>query len=286
MDPSSSLAIVVNTSAGTAGHDELEHELRTAFPQATILDVGDDFIGTLEQAATFEVMGIVGGDGSINAAASVSIETRTPLVVIPGGTLNHFARDAGLDSMDDAIDAVAVRRLVRIDAGRIDGEVFVNTASFGSYPELVDEREQREDRLGKWLALLVAAFRILPGLTPTDVSIDGKRHKVWLFFAGNGVYDPPGLAPTSRAQLDDGLLDIRWIDAGVRFSRLRTMFALVLGPWGRSRGVKRIVAEQVVIESHQGPLRLARDGETFDGGTRIVIEKDPRGLDVFLGPED
>src|SRR3954466_3398720 len=36
-----------------------------------------------------------GGDGTVNAIASLLAGTDTPLGVIPAGTLNHFSKDAG-----------------------------------------------------------------------------------------------------------------------------------------------------------------------------------------------
>ena len=44
-----------------------------------------------------DVLGVAGGDGSVAAVASVAVERELPLMVVPLGTLNHFARDLGLD---------------------------------------------------------------------------------------------------------------------------------------------------------------------------------------------
>jgi len=41
-----------------------------------------------------ESLAVAGGDGSV---AGVAVECGLPLVVVPTGTLNHFARDLGLD---------------------------------------------------------------------------------------------------------------------------------------------------------------------------------------------
>src|SRR5207302_4108826 len=43
-----------------------------------------------------ELLVVGGGDGSISAAASALIGTKTVLGVLPLGTLNHFARDLGI----------------------------------------------------------------------------------------------------------------------------------------------------------------------------------------------
>jgi hypothetical protein len=43
------------------------------------------------------------------------------------------------------------------------------------------------------------------------------------------------------------------------------------------------MADRLEIRA-QGPLRLARDGETFDGGPHVVVEKLPLQLDVYARP--
>ena len=42
-----------------------------------------------------ESLAVAGGDGSVAAVAGVAVECDLPLVVVPTGTLNHFARDLG-----------------------------------------------------------------------------------------------------------------------------------------------------------------------------------------------
>lgn len=300
------LSVVVNLSAGAEGDDSVRLELAELLPDATMLDVdGDDLIDQLRRAAEGDVIGVAGGDGSINAAAGIAIERGRRLAVFPGGTLNHFARDAGLSAVADTAAAIEAGSTTRIDVGRIDGQPFLNTASLGSYPELVDERERLEARfaqlgdglgrvaparlssstslLVKWAAMAVAALIVMRRGAPTVLTINGRRVRTWAIFIGNCEYDPPGLAPLQRARLDDGRFDVRWIDARMRFSRTRVTTALLLGRFGRSVAVGRIVTERIEIVSHEGPLRLARDGETFDGdGARVIIEKDPAGLEVFV----
>src|SRR5690606_33418510 len=94
-----------------------------------------------------DVLGISGGDGSIGAVAKVAMEYDVPLVVLPGGTRCHFARDLGLDPryLVDGLDGFkGVER--RIDVGDINGRVFLNNISLGAYADIVDHKEYREQK--------------------------------------------------------------------------------------------------------------------------------------------
>lgn len=281
------MAIAVNPGAGSAGDDAVD-DLRRALPDADVIELDDP--GDLEavlrgMAARPEigVLGAVGGDGTLSWAAAIAAELGMPLLAIPGGTLNHLAVDLSLETVDDAIAALADGQAVAIDLPRIDGHPFVNTASFGAYAELVDAREALEDRIGKWPAALVAAVRVLGRGRPIAVALDGQPRRLWMIFIGNCRYQPDGFAPSYRPRLDDGELDIRLIDADHLFSRLRLLLGLVGGRLGRSPVYQQWSARSLRVESADGPLRLARDGETFDGSPDVLVIKADERV-VVLSP--
>ena len=274
------VAIVVNAAAGSSDDPSDEH--CADLLGAEIITVGDD--ETLDDALTradgAKILGIVGGDGSINAAAAHALATDRPLAVFPGGTLNHFARDLGTNEAADTIAALHDGALVTVDVGDIDGKPFLNTASFGSYADFVDEREKLEGRIGKWAASLIAAAKVLRHAEPVRVEIDGIRRNIWMIFIGNCEYQPPGLVPSSRSRLDDGLLDVRYVDCAPR-SRLRLLRALATGRLAHTKVFRRTLVQSLDIHSLDGPLRLARDGETFDGDADVRVSKHPGALAVY-----
>jgi undecaprenyl-diphosphatase len=172
--------------------------------------------------------------------------------------------------------------LVAVDLGCIDGKPFLNTASFGSYSELVDAREKLEGRIGKWPAMLVALVRVLRRSQPIRVEIDGQVRSLWMVFVGNCRYHPHGFAPTWRERLDDGQLEVRLVGGEHPWARSRLLLAVLTGTLGRSRVYEELVTRELRVRSLDGPLRLARDGETFDGSTDVVIGKEGRPLSVYV----
>lgn len=281
------LTIVVNADSGPSASDPMER-LQKALPAATLFEATGDDIQTKLRAGIdrANVVGVAGGDGTVNAVASVAHDGRVPLLVVPAGTLNHFARDLGLRSLDDAVKAWHGGQTIGVDVATIDGKSFLNTASFGPYAEFVDERDRLKRRYGRWLATAIALTRTLRRAEPQDVEIDGKRRRVWMAFIGNCRYSPSGFLPASRARLDDGRLDVRLITAERRLSRARAMAAAFAGTLQRSRVYEEMVLESFELRSLNGPLRLARDGETWDGPAHVRVEKQPEPLSVFVAPSD
>lgn len=283
-DEGAALTVVVNPGAGArVGADPLQR-LAEALPEARLveLDEGDDLMEALRDAASGgRALGVVGGDGSINAAAGVAHAEGIPLFAVPGGTLNHFARDVGLASVDDAVAALLAGEVVGVDLAEIDGRPFLNTASFGAYVELVDARERLEHRLGKWPAMMLALAQVLRRSRPTEVEIDGCPRRLWLTFIGNCTYHPHGFAPSWRTRLDDGRLDVRLVDASMPGARLRLIFAVLTGRLGRCRMYEELQVSELQVRRLDGDRRLARDGETFDGSADFSVTKCPQPLLVY-----
>lgn len=280
------LHVVVNAASGSGSAPGVVAELSEALPAAKLTMVEDprDLEGVFVAAAvTARSLGVVGGDGTVNLAARVALEHDIPLAVFPGGTLNHFARDVGLDTVTGTIDAIRDGHVIAIDVGVIAGRSFLNNASLGSYSELVDAREQLEATLGKWPAMALALVLVLRRGQRHEVEIEGRRRKVWMVFVGNGTYEPAGFAPSDRSDLADGLLDVRIIAADRPFSRARLIAAMMLGTLARSRVYEHRCVESITIRLPDGlASRLAGDGETFDGPPEVVFEKRRAALLVHV----
>ena len=203
-------------------------------------------------AARARILGVAGGDGSIRLAAGIAADAGLPLLVVPAGTFNHFAADLGLGSVDDALDALRDGDSVLVDVAAADGAAFLNTASTGVYVDLVRAREKLEPTAGKWPAMLVALVGVLRTGRPVELTVNGRRRRVWLLFAGNCRYEPSGAAPAYRPDLADGSLDIRMVDGSQPLARTRLVVAVLLGTLGRCRVYRNLVG-------HLAPHRVAYD---------------------------
>lgn len=279
------VTFVVNSSAGPrleSPHDEL---IREKLPNAEVLvcNAPEEFGAALDKAAGAEVIGVVGGDGSVSAAAERAFANNLPLAVIPAGTLNHLARDLGISTAEDTITSIKQGKAAAVDAGVIDGRLFLNTASFGSYVELVDAREELEERIGKWPALVVALLRVLRDSEPIEVEINGNPRSLWMIFIGNCQYHPSGFAPSWRERLDDGVLDVRIVYGHQPWARTRLIFALLTGSLANCGVYRHELMRNLTVKSLDGSnLRLARDGETFEGSTTFTVSKQSKPLSMYV----
>jgi undecaprenyl-diphosphatase len=162
-----------------------------------------------------------------------------------------------------------------------EGRMVINTASIGAYPTFVRTREKLEHKVGKPLAGLYAMLRTLERDRPVRITYDNKTLQTSLFFLGNSTYLPSGFAPSRRTRMDDGLLDVRILETGRRFSRLRIVAALALGRLERSPLYHELRVPEFTFKTVDGPTVLAHDGEVGTEVTEATFSSKYRALPVF-----
>jgi diacylglycerol kinase family enzyme len=230
---------------------------------------------------------VAGGDGTIATAAATLIPTKVELAILPGGTLNHFARDLGISTEHAKALVTATGESRRgVDVGMVNHHVFLNTASVGAYVQFVRMREYLERRFGYRIASTLAAFRILFGMQriAIELEVDGKAriYRTPLVFIGVGERELQ--LPTLGNRVPDGRRGLHVIAVTSR-SRAR-LLAIALA--AVARGVKTvargpevdsfIVDKVTITRTHTGPIAL--DGELVTLGQTVTFELKRDALQV------
>jgi diacylglycerol kinase family enzyme len=165
-----------------------------------------------------DALGMAGGDGSLAIVAAAARAHGLPFACLPAGTRNHFALDLGVDRHDlvGALDAFTdgVERL--IDVGSVNGRLFLNNVSLGTYGEAVRQPTYRD---AKVRTLLDTARRVLgpsaaaPALRVVDDLGQEHRRPVVVLVSNNPYALDRPVAPGTRPTLDSGRLGVVVIDA-------------------------------------------------------------------------
>jgi len=289
--------VIVNRGGGsfnerTAG--ELEGLFSAAGVEAEVRLVesgrlNDEFA---EAAATPGVDAVVaaGGDGTISCAAGALAGCDRPLGVLSFGTLNHFARDAGLPAdMKDAVAAIAGRRTRMVDVAEVNGRVFINNSAVGLYPLMVREREAQQRRLGrsKRLAMLIASLRALYRFSRRRLTIRmaGRQAPIEtpLLFVGNNHYDTKLFALGRREAIDRGELCLYAPLARSRFHLVALSLRSLLGGLDQVRDFINLDGiEAVEVHSSRKLLAVSTDGETWSLETPLRYRIRPGALRLLV----
>ena len=229
-----------------------------------------------------DLLGVAGGDGTQALVAGIAAEHGLPFVVISAGTRNHFALDLGLDREDPSrcLSALADGVELRVDLGTINGQTFVNNASFGAYAEIVETPAYRGDKMGTTLNLLPDLLQGHRG-AKLAAQADGMRIVApqALLVANNpyGTGDVAGLS--RRARLDGGVLGV----VGVTVRTAGQAVDLLRG--SRAAGVSVLTTKQIEITADAAEIPVGVDGEAVTMSTPVTCTVSPGALRVWVPRE-
>ncbi len=287
--------VVFNRRAGhgsaTAVADRLRDLLAGDSTRLTIVmsDGGPALRGAAQRLADdhCEVLIAGGGDGTISAVGHVAQAHALPLGVLPLGTFNHFAKDLGLPlALEEAVGVILAGATRRIDAGRANGELFVNNVSIGVYPRLIALRERyRAGGAGKWIAALWATLAVLRRHPFLDVRLEtadgAEARRTPFVLIANNAYRMEGMRPQARDRLDTGELAVYTYSAERRLGLLNLGLQVMLKGADQVRELKvRSTREVMVSTAHHAP-RLALDGELTQLASPLSATILPGALEVL-----
>ncbi|HET8666724.1 MAG TPA: diacylglycerol kinase family protein, partial [Terriglobales bacterium] len=203
---------ILNSSAGSSGHGDLQRRIaetcaKTGTEHELVTCDRGDCIRDAARRALKSGAGLIvaaGGDGTISTVASVIAGSGVPLGVIPCGTLNHFAKDAGIPVDEElAIRTILTGTACDVDAAEVNGRIFLNNCSIGLYAHIVEQRTAGQNRgLAKWWAFVRAILDVLWRYPTIHVELravgEELRCTTPLVFIGNNLYEFEGLQAGTR----------------------------------------------------------------------------------------
>lgn len=210
----------------------------------------------------------IGGDGTVNEVINGLDGFDTPLGIIPLGTANDFATQAGIPAdVDHAMDVILHRKPVRIDTASLNGRRFLNVSTGGVGAEATAETPpEAKETLGP-VAYAITGVRKFAEFEShratfrgADFAFDGE---FMLFAVGLTRASGGGTLVTPNASVTDGLLDVCVVEAMGRAEFARLLLKIKRGEHLGEPGVHYAQLSSVLIESDTS-LSVNVDGESTD----------------------
>lgn len=251
----------------------------------------DWWVGAPSATDQVDIILLFGGDGTIHRQLSQLVKLKLPVLIVPVGSGNDFARALGIRRLRDslaawrrfcsgqnnvrAIDLGVITPLSLEDAGVPPApdeppRYFCSVAGIG----LDAEVSRLANKLPRWLrrhggyALTLAPtiFRFAPFPTKIMTADDAglwvmrsDQPTILAAFANTSTYGD-GMKIAPHAQMDDGQLDVCVI-GGIDPFKLACMFPTVyFGRHLRIREVDYFQAMRLRVET-EAPLEIYADGE-------------------------
>ena len=255
--------------------------------EACALEGGEADASRLDAVARAPLVVAGGGDGTLATLAAHLRDSATTLGVLPLGTRNHFARDAGVPlELDAAVAAIVDGATRAVDLGEVNGHVFINNAALGVYTQfaLLREGERHRPRWALWPTLLKAAWRALRTSRDLelDLVVDGTRvhRRTPALLVGNNVYDLQGLDRGRRPRLDDGVLSVIVLRPRSRARLAWFGLRALVGAVSMERDFETMTTPELLVASPRARLDIALDGEPRVLAPPLAFRSLPRALRV------
>ncbi|HEX8817602.1 MAG TPA: diacylglycerol kinase family protein [Terriglobales bacterium] len=239
-------------------------------------------LGVPADPADADAILILGGDGTVHRHLAQLVRLNLPVLVVPRGSGNDFARALELRSTKDSVNAWHGFCLSRANVKSIDLGLISPIGTDGSTPSyfatvagvgLDADVARRANKLPRWLrghggyalSLPPALFGFIPtrmriSAIENDALVPGFNQPVFMTAFANTAAYGGGMKIAPHAQMDDGKLDVCVISE-IEKLKLFCLFPTVY--FGRHLDVPQVEyfqAERIRVETDT-PMEVYADGE-------------------------
>jgi len=236
----------------------------------------------------------IGGDGTLRTAAEMLLSlgnNMPPMLPIPLGTANLMGKHLGItwpaNQLSRAVvETVKQNKIVRLDAGQMNGRLFLLMVGIGLDAQVVHVLEKfRKGPIDFTTYALPAALSFAQySFPPITVTIDGRTRfnsRPGIAFIGNIPEYGTGFPILNRAIADDGLLDVCVLPCENRRDLANLLLNVGVGEHDLRDDVIYTKAKEIHITSEEKvPAQLDGDAAGF---TPIHISVKPQSV-PFLVP--
>lgn len=286
------LIFIVNPISGTSRNhnfeaivsdkldkDSYEYEVAYINKNRAAKEIAEDAINE-----GFDVVVIVGGDGSINQVAQALVNTDIVMGIIPSGSGNGLARHLGIPMrFSGAIDVIKTGYVQKIDTGEVNERLFVSLCGTG-FDALIAKKFARVKRRG--------FFSYLQLVTENYVKYKPRKYKIrigeekittqaLLVCCANSSQFGYNTVIAPHAKVDDGILDLAIVK---KVPLLQTSFImpfLFTKMIDRSPYVDILKTDEVVIKRKRNKV-VNIDGDPQKVGKNLHVKINKQSLNVIV----
>ena len=212
-----------------------------------------------------DLVGICGGDGTINEVASRLAQPPFPIAILPAGTANVVAREFRIPlNPVRALDAALKGVVRRVDLGELNAGrrrfLFVAGIGFDAFVVAgVNPGLKKRIGIAAYAAAIVSCLRSY-SFPEFQVVVDERTYTATSCLACNAKKYGGGLLFCPGADMSDGLFDVILLEGGRRLALGYFLLQAWLGKAATHDWVHRLKARALRIDGGAGVLVQA-DGE-------------------------
>ncbi|MEG0277140.1 MAG: diacylglycerol kinase family lipid kinase [Coprobacillus sp.] len=169
------------------------------------------------QESDYDFIVSVGGDGTVNEIINGLVEKKikTPLAILPGGTVNDFANHLKLPlTPKNFIKMIKDMNIISVDIGNVNGRYFANVLAGGMFSDISFQVSKGEKEIFGPIAYYLSGIRQLPSQLSTHLHLKIKTEneefeedaRLFMITNTSQVGGFKDIAP--HANIQDGQMDL------------------------------------------------------------------------------
>ncbi|MFY0645148.1 MAG: hypothetical protein JXR19_11870, partial [Bacteroidia bacterium] len=184
------------------------------FPYHTTGHHDIENIEKLIQHREFDVISVMGGDGTINIVANALGQSDIPLHIIPCGSGNDLvSKISPKPSLDAHFKKLLDWQVMEIDSWLCNNKRFVSCFGIGFDGRVCQINEQNRNKyIPKALVYWIAIFRVLFAYKEIDIEVNNEKKSIFLLSLSNNDRFGGGFLIAPLADMTDKLLE--WVSIG------------------------------------------------------------------------
>jgi diacylglycerol kinase (ATP) len=272
------LTLMFNPSSGNGRREAVIERivapLRQDGHRVLLLRVNDDSFDPADVRRTLagsDALLIAGGDGTVNHALPMVLDTGVPIHHIPFGTENLFARQFGMTRDPEAVRrAVASPEVISVDAAECNGRPFAIMCSVGPDADIVHRVAAARTGGISHLSYVLPSLRALftGAIVPLSLEVDGRvlfQNRRGMLVVANSEQYAVGINPAYGSSISDGALDAVFLPAGSKLLVIAWILASRLRVAHLFPARVHVRGSRVVAVAPEPGFHLQMDGEAVHG---------------------
>ena len=233
---------------------------------------------------SFDKLCAVGGDGTFNLVARVSLTTKIPMGHVPMGTANGMARQLNIPlDIDRALNLLMNAKAKPIDVVKINDQyISVHYCDIGANARVMKRFERV--RKGGFIEYIKQYYKELMNVHKTSFSfnLNGETisKKVTMVMLANASLLGTGAVMNPLGKVDDGKFELIIIKQFPKWFFLVIIAYSLFGNLNKLRYFKTYQSSRVTITASE-KQQLQVDGEPVEQVKKVHARIIPKAIEVF-----
>jgi diacylglycerol kinase (ATP) len=239
----------------------------------------------------FSTILVLAGDGTCSRVGEAILQSGSgcALAVLPCGTGNDIAKTLGVNGMParDIASLAAAGTASRMDVGRVDQHIFLNSLGFGFVASVLEATQHVRLLKGDGVYIYSALAQLFTyrGLSVSADSLStSEARRMLMVTVSNGRFLGGAFRIAPNASVLDGQLDFGFVGDSSLINRVRLFAGALRGTHVSLPSVRVLTARAITLRFAAPPM-MEVDGELRVAlSPAVKIECVPGALNVIAAP--